>query len=250
MVDKDHTASCYMRSLRSLIHKIEPATDVRQLFSGVFTGKERTEKRSLSMEDIGSLQQLVLSGQSQMAFTRDLFLFSFYALGMPFVDMAYLRKSQIANGYITYHRHKTGQRISVKIEAPMQQIISRYETAESPYVFPLLKSEPGHQRDKEYESARATYNRHLKKLGRMAKIHRNLTSYVARHSWASTAYHANVSLSVISKALGHTSANTTQNYLQSIDDRSIDAANHQLLESMMLKSRNRKKKNSKPTGLS
>ncbi len=76
--------------------------------------------------------------------------------------------------------------------------------------------------------------RTLKQLGKMANTQRTLTSYVARHSWASTAYHSNVSLSVISKALGHTSANTTQNYLQSIDDQSIDDANHLLLKNFKL----------------
>ncbi len=229
-----NTASCYMRSLRSLIHKIKPEADVQQIFKNVFTGKERTEKRSLPIEDIYRLQQLSLSKDTQLAFVRDLFLFSFYALGMPFVDMAYLRKSQITNGYIVYHRHKTGQRICIKIEPPMQQIINHYQVPEGPYVFPILKGGINNYLDAEYETARASYNRHLKQLGKMANTQRTLTSYVARHSWASTAYHSNVSLSVISKALGHTSANTTQNYLQSIDDQSIDDANHLLLRNFKL----------------
>ncbi len=233
-----NTISCYMRSLRSLIHKIQPETDVQQLFKGVFTGKERTEKRSISLEDITRIQQLNLSTSSHIAFARDLFLFSFYALGMPFVDMAFLRKSQLTDGYIIYHRHKTGQRICIKIEPPMQQIISRYEVAGSPYVFPILIHTDNEQRDHEYESARASYNRHLKRLGKMAHTQRPLTSYVARHSWASTAYHSNVSLSVISKALGHRSANTTQTYLESIDDDGIEVANHQLLQKLQFKRQN------------
>ena len=83
---------------------------------------------------------------------------------------------------------------------------------------------------KEYETARSLYNRHLKKIGTMAGIQRTLTSYVARHSWASLAYHSNVDLSVISKALGHTSPNTTLTYIREIDDERIDQANHRLLE--------------------
>ncbi len=230
-----NTISCYMRSLRSLIHKIQPETDVQQLFKGVFTGKERTEKRSISLEDIARIQQLTLSTSPSLAFARDLFMFSFYALGMPFVDMAYLRKSQLTDGYIIYHRHKTGQRICIKIEPLMQQIINRYETADGPYVFPILSHTDGEQRNIEYESARASYNRNLKRLGKMAQTLRPLTSYVARHSWASNAYHANVSLSVISKALGHSSANTTQTYLESIDDNGIEVANHQLLQKLQMK---------------
>ncbi len=235
LIDKGvtpNTASCYMRSLRSLIKKMNPEADVQPLFNNVFTGKERTEKRSLPMEDILRLKQLTLPEGSPLSFTRDLFFFSLYALGMPFVDMAYLRKSQVSDGYIIYHRHKTGQRICIKIEPPMQQIMDRYHEPDTAFVFPILSSHANSQREVEYESARSAYNRHLKRLGVLANTQRTLTSYVARHSWASTAYHSNVSLSVISKALGHTSPNTTQNYLQSIDDHSIDMANHLLIKNL------------------
>lgn len=225
-----NTISCYMRSLRSLISKIEPETDVHTLFCNVFTGKERTEKRALPVEDICRLQCLSLPPKSPLAFSRDLFLFSFYALGMPFVDMAYLRKSQISNSHIVYHRHKTGQRISIKIEPQMSEIICRYQSSDTPYVFPVLNSTGKENNDTEYETALARYNRHLRQLGRMAHTCRKLTSYVARHSWATAAYHANVSLSVISRALGHTSPNTTQTYLQDIDDQRIDAANSKVLQ--------------------
>ena len=236
--DKDtspNTISCYMRSLRSLIRKMNLEINVQQLFGNVFTGREVTEKRSLSIEDIRRLQQLQLPRQSPIAFARDLFLFSFYALGMPFVDMAYLRKSQISDGTISYHRHKTGQRICVSLEKPLRQIVRRYQQEDSPYVFPILSTIDHQEAEIMYETARSRYNRLLHRLGQMAEIRRPLTSYVARHSWASTAYHANVSLSVISKALGHASPNTTQTYLQSIDDDQIANANHQLLEYVISK---------------
>lgn len=225
-----NTISCYMRSLRSLIQKTLPEADIHRLFEGVFTGKEHTEKRAISVDDINRLRLLKLPSRSSLTFARDLFLFSVFAQGMPFVDIAYLRKSQISDGYIVYHRRKTGQRICVKLESPILQIINRYQEAGRPYVFPILSSENGQQAAREYETARARYNRHLKVLSQLAHTRRELTSYVARHSWASMAYHANVSLPVISKALGHTSPNTTQAYLQSIDDRRIESANHLLLK--------------------
>jgi len=225
-----NTISCYMRSLRSLIGKMQPEADVHKLFGSVFTGKERTEKRALPIEDICRLQRLTFPPKSPLAFSRDLFLFSFYALGMPFVDMACLRKSQISNGYIVYHRHKTGQRISIKIEPQMTEIICRYQLPDDPYVFPILNATATNALGTEYETARARYNRHLYQLGKIAQTQRKLTSYVARHSWATAAYHANISLSVISRALGHTSPNTTQTYLQAVDDQRIDAANNKVLQ--------------------
>lgn len=224
-----NTISCYMRSLQSLIQKLKPGKDIRSLFCNTFRGRESTEKRSINTSAIIRLRQLELSDETALAFSRDLFLFSFYALGMPFVDMAYLRKSQITDGYIVYHRHKTNQRISIKIEPPIQEILNRYDSGNSPYVFPILS---GHEDTsmREYETARSRYNRHLKRLAIRANMGHNLTSYVARHSWASMAYHANIDLSVISKALGHTSPNTTLTYIRSIDDNRIENANRILLQ--------------------
>ena len=227
-----NTISCYMRSLRSLLNQVSPSLRRQPLFDHVFTGKKHTDKRSIPLTDIVRLQQLQLPRSSSLAFSRDIFLFSFYALGMPFVDIAFLQKRQVKDGYIVYHRHKTGQRIRVKIEQPMLQILHRYAHENSPYVFPILLDNQDTHIMKEYENARTRYNRHLRKIGSMAGIRRKLTSYVARHSWASTAYHSNVDLSVISKALGHTSPNTTLTYIREIDDNRIDTANYHLLQSI------------------
>ncbi|MBQ9230230.1 MAG: site-specific integrase [Prevotella sp.] len=223
-----NSISCYMRSLRSLLHLIVPDTKRMTMFDTVFTGKTYTEKRAISIEEIAMLRQLTFPDKSPLQFSRDIFLFSLYALGMPFVDIAFLQKRQIRDGYIIYHRHKTGQRVRVRIEEPMRQIISKYDSDDSPFVFPILKDCSCMH---DYESARSKYNRHLKVIGRMTGIRRPLTSYVARHSWASIAYHSNVDLAVISKALGHTSPQTTLTYIRQIDDFRIDQANEQMLKS-------------------
>lgn len=228
-----NTISCYMRSIRALLYQLSPTMRHQSLFDNVYTGKMRTDKRSVPVEDISKIRQLILIPGSSLAFSRDIFLFCFYALGMPFVDVAFLLKRQIKDGYIVYHRHKTGQRIRVKLEPPMQQIICRYCRADSPYVFPILTISNKKTVMQEYEKVRSRYNRHLRKIGEMAGVGRKLTSYVARHSWASTAYHANVDLSVISKALGHSSPNMTLTYLREIDDNRIDMANRELLQRLM-----------------
>jgi site-specific recombinase XerD len=224
-----NTVSCYMRSLRSLLYRLKPSLKQQSLFDTVYTGKAHTDKRSIPFADIVRIRGLSLSPASPLAFSRDLFLFSFYALGMPFVDIAFLLKSQIHNDHIIYYRHKTGQRICIKLESPIEQIIHRYIRKDSPYVFPILSAGTHADVFRDYENARSRYNRHLRKIGEMAGLAHRLTSYVARHSWASMAYHANIDLSVISKALGHTSPNTTLTYIREIDDQRIDQANHLLL---------------------
>lgn len=223
-----NTVSCYMRSLRTVLQQ----TDVSRadsLFKGVFTGAVKTVKRSISADDICRLRDLPLSGSPGLQFSRDIFLFCICALGMPLVDVAFLRKQQVADGYISYQRRKTGQPIRIRIEPAMQRIIKRYAVPGSPYLFPILKQGT----TQEYRTFRTRYNRHLLKLADMAHVSRRLTSYVARHSWASLAYHANVDLAVISKALGHTSSRTTQIYIRDIDDQRIDVANRQLLKHLI-----------------
>lgn len=222
---KLNTISCYMRSLRSVISHSDIPSVVSTAFNTVFTGNIKTDKRSMSSCDLQKLRTMQLPQGSSLCFARDLFLFCVYALGMPFVDVAFLRKKQIVNGYIEYERHKTRQPIRVKIEPQMQRIIKRYSIPESDYVFPILQT--GSM--KEYETARNRYNRHLRQISKIAGLRRSLTSYVARHSWASMAYSNNVDLAVISKALGHSNTKTTMVYIREIDDNRIDMANHKLL---------------------
>lgn len=222
-----NTISCYMRSLRSLAVNIY-GDNVKAHFRKVYTGREITEKRAVLPDEIIRLRSLALKKDSFFALVRDLFLFSFYALGMPLVDIAFLRKSQLADGQISYYRRKTGQPVVVPLEPCMQEIIDRYQRHGTEYVFPLLH--PGDRHiQRTYLNCLNRYNRALKKLGKMAGISRCLTSYVARHSWASMAYNANVDLPVISKALGHANPQHTLVYIRQINDKRINQANHQLL---------------------
>ncbi len=226
-----NTTSCYMRSLRALYNKAvyQHKTRQRHPFALVFTGNTKTEARSVCCPDMERLQSLPLSDSSPLRVTRDVFLFSFFAMGMPFVDVAYLRWSQIQDGVITYHRHKTGQRVRVRLESCMKKILQQYKVSSRDYVFPLITSASVDGAYREYRTALGRYNRHLKKLGIMTGSGRPLTSYVARHTWASLAYRENIDIKLISEALGHTSVRTTQIYISSDNRNKLFAANKRLL---------------------
>ena len=222
-----NTISCYMRSLRSLYRQTGGRGEP---FRGVFTGNTKTEKRALNAEDILRLRRLNLQGCPQLEKTRDLFLFSIYALGMPFVDLANLRKQNFQGGFIVYKRHKTHQPIRIPVEPCMLDIIRKYAPPSGDYVFPIIQAcQKGKSAYKTYQSALYTYNKRLKQLADKADIKANLTSYVARHTWASLAYERNVDLCVISKALGHTNTQTTQIYIREINDDRLAKANRSLL---------------------
>lgn len=226
---KPNTISCYMRSLRSLVSKIY-GDEGQHLFKHVYTGLAATDKRSISIEEIIKLRNLQLKEGSFLSLTRDLFLFSFYAFGMPFVDMAFLQHSQISDGKFTYYRHKTGQQVTVNIESCMQEIIDRYQGRNGPYVFPLMHATDSQEAYNEYKKMLNHYNRTLKSVTQMAALDHQLTSYVSRHSWASIAYDNNVDLSVISKALGHANPQHTLTYIRQINDSRLYDANRQILE--------------------
>ena len=196
-----NTSSCYMRSLRSLYRKLGGE---KEPFRDVYTGMERTEKRALTLEEIRRLRNLQLKYKSKMDITRDFFLFS-----------------------------KTGQKIKVPLETCMVEIIEKYTETGNRYLFPIITEQNPDKQLEQYKVKLGNYNRMLKKLAVQAGISRNLSSYVVRHSWASAAYEGNVDLPVISKALGHTNARTTQIYISEINDERLSEASHKLLSDFL-----------------
>lgn len=231
-----NTISCYLRSLRAVYNKAVEEKRVTDLqpFEEVYTGYPSTDKRSLRIEDIRKLQELPLASHNSLQLVRDLFLFCLFACGIPFVDMAFLRKSQIDDeGYLTYRRRKTNQQIHLKLPPCALEIVHRYRTDDTDYVFPILTRTQPEEAYRQYREQLRTYNRRLKELGRLAGITHKLTSYVSRHSWASLAYEQNADVSVISKGLGHTSSRTTQIYIKGIDDTRLEEANQKIVKEIM-----------------
>ncbi|WP_051220418.1 tyrosine-type recombinase/integrase [Prevotella sp. AGR2160] len=221
-----NTISCYIRCLRAVYNKAvaDGRCKDRMPFRHAFTGQERTAKRSLTEAELKKILHLPLPEDSPLALTRDLFAFSFYALGMPFVDVVHLRKEQISGNVVVYHRQKTGQMVRVPLSEAAQEILQHYNNP-SAYVFPVLKNESR----KEYVRALGQYNRHLKRLAKMAGLSVNLTSYCVRHSWASMAYRSSVSINTISQALGHTNTNTTMTYIRELDDEYMRLENEKII---------------------
>lgn len=112
----------------------------------------------------------------------------------------------------------------------MQEIVDTYAhlTEGSPYLLPIITKQDGTER-RQYERMEHKVNRLLKEIGGMAELQVPLTTYVARHCWASTMRDMGVSLSIVSKGLGHESLKTTQIYLSSIDTEGVVKANRQLI---------------------
>ncbi|KIO46564.1 site-specific integrase [Sanguibacteroides justesenii] len=228
-----NTSSYYMRGLRAIYNRAveKELTIQRSPFKHVYTGIDKTVKRAVPLKIIRQIRKLDLTLFPAMDFARDIFMFSFYTCGMSFVDMAYLKKKDLQNGILSYRRQKTGQLLFIKWERPMQEIIDKYDTGGSPYLLPIIKNVNADERW-QYKNAAHLVNSKLKRLGEKLGLAMPLTSYVARHAWASIAKSKNVPLATISEAMGHDSEKTTRIYLASLDTSAVDKANSQILKSL------------------
>ena len=218
-----------MRTLRALYNRaVENNAD--SPFSAVFTGHEQTAKRSVTESEIRQLLALRLDSQPHLALARDLFVFSFMAMGMPFVDIAYLKWHQINDGVMHYARHKTGHKVCVNVEPCMAEIINRHAITSSEYVFPLLAGTTADNVHPTYLKRLRSYNYALRRLSSLINTSRTLSSYVARHSWASLAYRSGLDISQIAKAMGHTKLSTTLIYIRALFDPSLAEANRKMMQ--------------------
>lgn len=228
-----NTSSFYMRNLRAIYNRAveKDLTVQRYPFKHVYTGIDKTVKRAISLKSIRQIRDLDLTLNPAMDQARDIFMFSFYTRGMSFIDMTFLKKNDLQDGILSYRRKKTNQQLFVKWEKPMQEIIDKYDTSGTPYLLPIIKNVKKDER-LQYRNEVHKVNKHLKKIGAQLSLPIPLTTYVARHGWASIAKSKNISISTISEAMGHDSENTTRIYLASLDTSIVDKANSVILKSL------------------
>ena len=228
-----NTTSFYMRILRAVYNRAveNEIIENRHPFRHVYTGVEKTTKRALPIHIMKKIRSLDLSRYPQTDYARDMFLMSFFLRGMSFIDMAFLRKTDLNHGYISYRRHKTGQALKIKWTKDMQHLLEKYPENPTDYLLPIL-TKTGIDERRAYRNISYNINHQLKKIAELVKADIPLTLYVARHSWASAAKAKGIPLSVISEGMGHDSETTTQIYLASLDTSVIDKANPIILKSL------------------
>lgn len=228
-----NSISYYMRILRAIYNRAvdDGAIENCKPFKRVYTGIAKTRKRALPLDAIKRFKELDLSKEPKLAHARDMFLMSFYLRGMSFVDMAYLKKSDLKDGYIRYQRRKTNQALIIEWTPEMQAITDRYQDEQSTYLLPIIRKHRGTERSA-YKNANSKINRNLKLVAERLGIHFPVTHYMARHSWASIAQSEGIPLSVISEGMGHDNESTTRIYLSGIDTCEVDKANRKLLNSL------------------
>ena len=238
--NKDTTISLLFRTLRSTYNKAIQSNCARKSdypFNEFKVSKfdTTTKKRAISKTDILKIKDSTpnYDGNSEYKeLSKDIFIFSYLCGGINFTDIANLTKDNIVNGRIHYIRQKTGKEISIRITEEAETIISKYELVSNGYLFPILNADvhkTAQQKQNRIHKIIGKINPNLKELAKQLGIEGNLTTYVARHSFASVLKKSGTSIALISEALGHSDIATTQIYLDSFDNEQIDKAMKNLL---------------------
>ncbi|KAA3639115.1 MAG: site-specific integrase [Bacteroidetes bacterium] len=226
--------SVNLRTLRALCNR---AIKERRLlkeyypFQDYRIKKQTTGKRAISLDDIAKLKAFEPQTHRQKR-AKDYFFISFYLMGASFVDIAHLKLGNIRQGRIEYKRRKTGRLHSILLTEPLRELLTPYleGKVKRDFILNVMKSDTPEKQAVNVRDELRRYNRTLKQIGELCGIETPLTSYVARHSYATIAKFKGVPVAVISEALGHASPDVTQIYLDSFDTEVLDSYHQQVIE--------------------
>ena len=236
----DTTISQLFRTLRSVFNKAVELQLVKRdyyPFDAYKVSKfdTRTKKRAITKEDVRKVIALDLSqGYPSERLARDIFVFSYFGAGINFADIALLKYGNVRDGRVQYVRKKTGKPINFLLTEEMRNIIVKYQRqgqTDEDYIFPILDRRVHRTEQQRYDRTHKVLtntNRWLRKIGQRVGIE-HLTTYVARHTFATVLKRSGVNIAIISESLGHSDLSTTQIYLDSFENSQIDAAMQHLL---------------------
>ena len=237
--NKETTISLLFRTLRSIYNKAIQAKCARKTdypFDDYKINKfdTSTQKRAISKTSILEIKDSspIVTHNQYMALSKDIFIFSYLCGGINFTDIANLTSDNIKNGRLHYIRQKTGKMISIGLCEEANTILNKYDASANGYLFPILDKsihKTAQQKQNRIHKILVKVNANLKVIAKQLGIEANLTTYVARHSFASVLKKSGTNIAIISEALGHSDLSTTQIYLDSFDNEQVDNALKSLL---------------------
>lgn len=234
------TIAMNMRSLRSIINDAKRAGLIKDALYPFGRGKYEIQegegrKLALTLEQIGQVARYD-DGTDTTAKYRDYWLFLYLCNGINVADFVKLKYDNIVNGEIyfvrqkTEHRTRTRKEICVPISSPMQEIIDRWGNPpeKGNYIFPILKGDESElERNNKTKYFTRSINRRMQSISKALGIS-HISTYTARHSFATVLKRSGTSIAYISESLGHQNIKTTENYLASFE-REERAKNAELL---------------------
>lgn len=236
---KANTVHNYFRTIRAIYNRAIKAKLIDRSFYPFYDVKlklERTAKRAVLVDHIKTLHHLDLKFNTRYWHARNYFILSFSLIGMSFTDMAYLTQKNIVKGRLIYNRRKTHKTYDIKLTAIAGKILKLYQGRNSKYLLPILPPsvvEDSMEAKKIIAQWIKTTNKWLERLANDCKIEDTITTYVARHTWATTAKRLGYSNELIAEAMGHEYGNRITNiYLDSFDQSVVDEVNERVVQSL------------------
>ena len=244
-----NTISTYFRALRAVYNRAVDCDLIKgeyRLFSGVFTGVTSEKKLALAAEE---MQQLVdetknaevtevVDASEGLLKARHLLTLMLLLQGIGFADLVHLRKENLkrnAKGQYVLHfrRQKTGTELTIQVSPEAMEIIHSYCSVDttSPYLLNLLdRAGKGEEAYKEYRRQLRILNCNLARLAVLCGISEKVSSYTARHTWATLAKFCEVPVEIISEGLGHSSPEITRTYLKRFESDKTGKANKIIID--------------------
>lgn len=226
--------SVHLRTLRAVINRAIKEKRLLQEnnpFAEYRIKHEKTRKRAIKGEALQKIRHFQPTTKRQKR-AQTYFMFSFLTIGASFIDIAFMKLSDIVDDRITYKRQKTGHLHSIPLSPELKVIINEVAGHKSgnAYIFDVISSDNPLIQSRQIRDELRRYNKTLKEIGQLCGVVTPLTSYVARHTYATLAKHKGVPTAIISEALGHSSEEITQVYLDSFDQSTIDEFHKLIIE--------------------
>ena len=217
-----NSRAVHLRNIRAVInYAIDEELISNYPFRKFSIRTEQTRKRSLTVDELIALRDYKLEGIAVKY--RDIFMLMFYLIGINGVDL--FGDCQIVNGRLEYRRSKTGKLYSIKIEPEAMEIIKRYEGDGKVVAVPEENGDYGY-----FMIRMAT---RLKKIGKEKggdSLFPGLSSYWARHTWATIAASLDIPKETISAALGHEIGSPITSIYIRLDQKKVDEANRMVID--------------------
>lgn len=223
------TVAMNMRNIRTIMNIAKQTGVIREsdypFGRGKYQIKEGSgKKKALNKKQLKAIAEYS-DGSMTTEFYRDLWLFIYFCNGLNVADLISLKFSDIQNGEISFIRKKTKdrtrdvKRIYAAITPEMYSIINKWgnDPKKSVYIFPFLKpGDSAWEHEKKKKNLTKLINKRMKMIGEKLNFGK-ITTYVARHTYATVLRNEGVPISIISPMLGHSSVTTTEIYLADLE---------------------------------
>jgi integrase/recombinase XerD len=228
------TIGIYLRTLRAIYNlqnidsSIYPFGQGKNKYS-IPTG--RNIKKALTIEEIARIYNYEAVSKSTKEMAKDYWLFLYLSNGMNVKDFCFLKWGDIQDDMITFKRAKTlrskkeSKPISVALQEESWEVINKWgnpSISKDDYIFPHIQKGMSAERERAvYQQLTKTINKYIKRICNELEIQKNVTTYFARHSFATVLKRKGVKIEMISELLGHSSLPVTENYLDSFENEQI-----------------------------